>query len=192
MSVLIENPVAIAVVGALAATLALVVFLARRNLGSLVAIAGVAALTLLLLAVEKFVVTDREAVEGGLEEVLAAVEANDLTGVLTWIDPVAAGTKADAEALMPLVKVSAANAAAVAVEVNDATNPPTATAQFRAYLNGVHGSSGMSLLYVNQRVDTHWVKRGDHWLLSGYTAYYDEQPIDAVGSARGNRPVPGR
>jgi hypothetical protein len=192
MLVFLENPVAIAVLGALAATLAVVIYLAKKNLGALVALAGVAVLTLLMLAVEKFVVTDREAVEAGVEQVLDAIESNDLPGVLAWIDPAAANVKADAESLMPLVKMSTANAAAVEVEVNDAANPPTAKSEFRAYLNGVHGSSGMALMYMNQRVDLEWVKRGNHWRITGYQAFYDDQPIDAVGSAHGNRPVPGQ
>lgn len=193
MSVLIENPVAIAVVGALAATCALVVFLARRNLGSLVALVGIVVVTVLLIVVEKFVVTDREAVEGGVEQVLAAIEGNDLPGVLACIDSASViNVKADAEALMPLVKVTAANASAVTVDVNAAANPPTAACEFRAYLNGTHGSSGTPLLYVNQKVLVGWVKRGDRWLIENYQAFYGDQPIDAVGGARGNRPVPGR
>ena len=52
--------------------------------------------------------------------------------------------------------------------------------------------SGTPIGYINQRVDLHWVKRGDRWLIDDYTAYFDEQPIDAVGSAAGNRPVPER
>jgi hypothetical protein len=192
VTVLLENPVAIAVLGGVFATVALVIFLSRRSLGSAVALGAILALTLVLLAVERLVVTDREAVEQGVDAVLAAIEANDLPAVLAWIDPSAARVRADAEALMPLVKVSNANAAATEVEVASPGSPPTATAQFRAYLQGVHGSSGMSLLYVNQRVDLEWVKQGDRWLISDYKAYYDNEPIDAIGSARGNRPVPGR
>jgi hypothetical protein len=186
---ILENPVALAVAGVLAATVALVVFLSRRSTGPLVALAAVIVLTLTLLLVERLVVTDREAVENGVEEVVAAIEANDLPGVLAWIDPAAAGVKADVEALMPMIKVSNANAAGVRVDVAS-TNPATAKAEFRAYLQGVHSSSGMSLYYVNQHVDLNWVKRGDRWLIDDYTAYYDEQPIDAVGSARGNRAMP--
>ena len=194
MALITENPIAIAVVGGLAATLAAVVFLARRTSGALVALAAIVAITILLLVVERVVVTDREAVEASVEEVFDAVERNDLPGVLAWIDPAAAGVRADAEALMPFVKMSTANAAAVSLEGMDGKNGKATSAlcRLRAYLNGVHGSSGMSLLYVNQRVDIKWVKRGKRWLISGYTAYYDDQPIDAVGSARGNRPVPGR
>jgi hypothetical protein len=57
-------------------------------------------------------------------------------------------------------------------------------------LQGVHGSSGTPLAYVNQRVDVTWVKRGDQWVIGGYQAFYDDRPIDAVSSARGNRAVP--
>lgn len=191
MAVLSENPVAIAAVGALAATLALVVLLARRNLASLVALLGAVALTLVLLAVERVVVTEREAVENGVDEVLHAIETGDLPGVLRWIDPAAANVAADAERLLPLVKMNAANAASIEVTLHESATPPTAKSQFRAYLHGVHGTSG-ALVYVNQRVDLEWVKRGDDWRITGYQAFFDDEPIDAVGSVRGNRPLPGR
>jgi hypothetical protein len=193
MPVLFENPLAIAVVGGLFATFALVVFLARRSLASLVALGGIIAVTLLLMLIERLVVSDREQVETGVDSVLAAVEANDLPTVLTWIDPAAVSVRADVQALMPLVKVDKARAMGeIEVTINDAANPPTAMSRFRAFLDGVHGSSGMRVAYFNQQVDVDWVKQGDRWLINGYTAYYDDQPIDAVGSARGNRPVPGR
>jgi hypothetical protein len=186
---ILENPVALAVVGVLAATVALMVFLSRRTTGPLVALAALVGLTLILLVVERLVVTDREAVQHGVEEVVAAIEANDVAGVLAWIDPAAVGVKADVEALTPMIKVSNANAAGVRVDIFS-SNPTTAKAEFRAYLQGVHSSSGMSLYYVNQRVDLNWIKRGDRWLIDDYTAYYDEQPINAVGSAQGNRALP--
>jgi hypothetical protein len=192
MELLFENPVAIAVIGGLAATVALVVFLSRRSLGPLIALGSIIGLTLVLLVVERSVVTDREAVEYGLEDVLAAIEANDVQGVLAHIDQAAAGVRADVEALMPQIKVTNANAGGILVKVRPEENPPTATVMFRAFLQGTHGSSGMGVAYINQRVDIAWVKRGDRWLISDYEAYYDNQPIDAVNSARGNRPQPAR
>jgi hypothetical protein len=189
MAMLTENPIAIAVAGALAATLAAVVFLARRTPGPLIALIAIAAITATMLIVERVVVTDREAVEASLEEVLAAIEANNVERVLAWIDPASARVRADVEALMPIVKVKTANAAAVDVDIS---TPQNANCEFRAYLQGVHGSSGVPLIYVNQRVDLHWVKRADRWLISSYIAYYEDQPINAVLSARGNRPVSGQ
>jgi hypothetical protein len=193
MSVLVENPLAIAVVGGVLATLALVVFLARRSLASLMTLGGILAATLLLILIERLVLTDQEQVEAGLESVLAAVEANDMPAVLFWIDTAAVSVRADVQALMPLVKVDKARTSGdVEITVDESANPPTASSRFRAFLDGVHGSSGMRVAYFNQQVDVEWVKRDDRWLINGFTAYYDNQPIDAVGSVRGNRPVPGR
>ena len=193
MTALVENPVLVGVIGGLAATLALVVFLARRSLLSLVALVGAVLLTLLGLVAERLIETEREQVERSVREVLAAVEANDPAGVLNAIDPAATRVRNDARALMPLIKVEKARSlSGVEAAIDSATNPPTAMSRFRAFLQGIHTRSGMQVGYFNQQVDIHWVKRGDHWLIEDYTAYYDDQPIDAVGSAAGNRPVPGR
>jgi hypothetical protein len=189
MTWLTENPLPIAVIGALLAAFAAIVFSARRNLGSLIALAGVAAATLLLLGVERLIVTDREHVETALGDLMAAIEANDVPGALAVIDPAAADMRADAQALMPAVKVDKARATSVEVELPEQTQPLTATARFRGILQGLHPQSGTPVAYVNQRVDVGWVKRDGRWLANGYTAYFDGKPIDAVGSARSNRPV---
>jgi hypothetical protein len=192
VTTLFENPLPVLVAGGLLAVLALVVFLARRSGAALLALVGVIALTLLLVLVERLVVTDREHVENALAGVLDAIEANDVSATVEFIDPAAAKIRADAQALMPQIKVEAANAAAVDVTVDDAAQPPAAIARFRAYLHGTHTASGTPVGYINQQVDLHWVKRGDRWLIDDYTAYFEGEPIDAVGSARGNQPVPTR
>jgi hypothetical protein len=193
LEALVENPVLVGVIGGVLATLALVVFLARRTVPSLLALIGAVLLTLVGLVVERLVETERELIERSVREVLAAVEANDLAGVLAAIDPAATRVRNDAAALMPLINVEKARSlSAIEATVDSATIPPTATSRFRAFLQGIHARSGMQVGYFNQQVDVHWVRRGDRWLIEDYTAYYDNQPIDAVGSAAGNRPVPGR
>lgn len=187
----LENPVAIVAVGGLLATVAMVVFMARRSLESLIALAAIVALTLIALAVERYVVTDREQVQANLAAALQAIEANDLPDVLTWIDPAANTMRADASALMPQIKVEKTRALGkVEVQVDLNQQPPTATCTFRAFLQGVHANSGMQVAYFNQQVDIHWIKRDQRWLMNGYTAYYDGKPINAVRSAAGNRPIP--
>jgi hypothetical protein len=191
MNVLLENALAIAAVGSLAAVLALVVFLSRRDAASLAALAAAAGLTLALLALEGWVKTDREQVEAAIGEVLEALEANDVAGVLQHIDPAAVRLRADVEALMPEIKVRQANSIGrVEVTVDDSPEPPRADARILAFLDGVHQRSGMRVAYFKQRVDLVWVKRDGRWLVADYTAYYDGQPIDAASSAAGNRPVP--
>lgn len=188
----LESPLLVLVVGALCATFALVVFLSRRTMGSLAVLVGVAAVTLALVLVERLVVTDREQVEAGIETVLACVEANDVGGVVAWIDPAAKVVVDDVRKLMPLIKVEKARALSDVEVVMGPDAPDAATSSFRGFLDGVHTRSGMRVGFFNQRIDVHWVRRGERWLVSGYQAYFDDAPIDAVGSAQGNRPVPTR
>jgi hypothetical protein len=189
MTTLLETPLPVAVVGGLLALTALLVFLSRRTSGSLAALAIVVAITAGLILAERLVVTDREQIETATHGLADAIQANSVTGVLAYMAPDAAKIRGDVEALMPQVKWSLANAGSLEVTLNEGVDPPTATSQFRAFLQGVHSRSGMPVAYLNQRVDMQWVKQGDHWLMESYTAYYDDQPIDAAGSAAANRPV---
>jgi hypothetical protein len=192
VTTLFENPLPILVVGGLLATFAVIVFLARRSSASLAALVAVLALTAVMLVVERVVVTEREQVEVALTTMLDAIESNDIPGAVACVDPAATSIRRDIEALMPLMKVEAANSASEQITLEESAQPPTATSQFQAYLRAQHQKSGLPVAYLNQRVDLHWVKRGDQWLLDDYTAYWEGQPIDAVSSASGNRAVPGR
>jgi hypothetical protein len=191
MTFFMENGLAIAVIGGLATTLTLVFFMARRTGGSLSALAAAVAATIVLLAIERFVQTDREQVVSAVHDIYAAVDQNDVEGVLALIWLGAENVRSDVQALMPSVKVeSAGSGRNVEVTLNETADPMTATSTSRAFLNGTHVQSGHPVPYVNQRVDLEWIKIGDQWLLKGYTAYFDGKPIDAVNSARTNRPVP--
>jgi hypothetical protein len=190
VTTLFENPLPIAVVGGLVALVALLVFLSRRNGKSLAALIAIVAITLALLVIERLVVTDLEQIEAEILGMADAIEANDVAGVVEHIDPAAAKIRADIEALMPQVKWSVANAASITVTLDDDANPPAASSRFRAFMQGAHSRTGLQVAYINQQVDMAWIKRDGRWLMEGYTAYYDGQPIDAASSAAANRPVP--
>ena len=191
MTFFIENGLAIAVIGGLATTLTLVFFMARRTGGSLSALAAAVAATIVLLAIERFVQTDREQAASAVHGLYAAVEQNDVDGVLALIDPSATKIRADAQTLMPEFKVeNAGSGRNIEVTLDESANPMTATSTSRAFLTGTHVRLGRLPPYVNQRVDFEWVKSGDKWLLNGYTTYFDGKPIDASASVRANRPIP--
>jgi hypothetical protein len=193
MTTLLENPLPIIVVGGLVALVAGMVFFSRRSGGSLAALVGTVLATLALLLVERLVATDREQIESAIANLLAAIEANDLKATLAVIDPAAAKVRDHVQTMEPLIKVEKARSIGrIEVTVDDGAQPPTADATIQAFLQGVHEQSAMQVGYFNQRVDLHWIKRGDQWLLDDYTAYYEGQPIDAVGSASGNRAIPSR
>ncbi len=180
---LLENPVPIYAVGAVLATLCGLAFVARRNLPSLLAFVGVVAATLLLVLVERLVVTNREQVEAAVVDILLAIEENDLPTVLTMIDPAAAEVRDDAETLMPLVRVEDTGATSLRVKVDTTAESLTAVAKFRGKVDGIHRSSGQRVFYFEE-VHLFWVKREGRWLVVDYQVHTGEMPIDAVDDLR--------
>ena len=179
MATLLENPVPICAVGAVLATLCGLAFLARRNLPSLLAFAGVVGATLLLVLVERWVVTDREEVEAAVADLLKAIEENDLPMVLAAIDPAATEVRSDAETLMPRVKVEDTGATSLRVEVHTAAERQTAVAKFRGKVDGIHKSSGQRAFYFEE-VHLFWVKRDGQWFVEDYRVHSEGMPIDRV------------
>ena len=118
MNTLLENPLPILAVGAVLATLCGLVFLSRRTVPALLALAVVVLLTLLLVITERLIVTPREEIEQALSALLAAVESNELPAVLAMIEPGAANVRRDAEKLMPRVDVTDTGATAIQIDVD--------------------------------------------------------------------------
>ncbi|MCG8450352.1 MAG: hypothetical protein MI725_12345 [Pirellulales bacterium] len=188
MAFLLENPLPIYAVGAVLMTFCGLVFLARRNVPSLLALGGAVLLTLILVVVELVVITDGEQIEAVAVALMAALEENDMPGVLAHIDPASTQVCSDTETLMPLVQVADTSASLVKVEVYESLQPLVAASEFQAKVDGVHTRSGIRLFYFD-RVFVSWVKKEGRWLLTGYTSLYDGRPISAVKSVRNNRPV---
>ena len=188
MNTLLENPLPIYAIGAVLAAFCGLAFLARRTMPSLLALIGVVLLTLIMVVVERVVVTDAEHIKTATTALMRALEQNDLPGLLTHIDPAASQVRSDAETLMPLVQLKDTGAASIQVEVDSSLSPAQAECEFHAKVDGVHTRSGMRLFYFD-RVQATWTKQGDRWLLTDYTPLYDGRPISAVESMRGNRPV---
>jgi len=164
------------------------VFFARRNLPSLFALIGVVVLTLLLVLVERMVVTEREQVEATLQQLMVGIESNDMPAVLALLDLAATKMRGDIENLIPQANIEDTGATAVRVEVDADAEPLRATSRFRGRVDGIHRSSGMRLFFFDE-VEISWVKRGDAWLAEAYTVQLKGKPIDPVKSMRGNRPV---
>ena len=189
MTTLLESPLPTLAVGAILATLCGLIFVSRRTLPALAALACVVVVTLLLIVLEQIVVTDRERIELALDNLLDAIEANDIPGVVALIDPAATQMRSDAEAMMPIVQVEDTGATAVTVDLEPVVEPATATSNCRGRLRGIHQRTGQMIMYFDQ-VDFHWVRRDDRWLLEDFTAYWKGKPLDAVESLRTYRVAP--
>lgn len=187
MDTLLENPVPIFSVGAVLATFFGMVFLARRNLLPLVGLGAVVLFTSLLLITELLIVTPREQVEVAIDDILGAIESNDIDGVLALIDPSATQVRSDVETLMPMVQVDDTGATAVQIEC-EGREPTEAMSTFRGRVLGVHTKSGMAVRYLD-KVELHWIRSKGQWLLEDFTAYWQGKPLNAVSSLRGTQPA---
>ena len=188
MTLLLENPLPIWSAGAVLTAICLVLVFARRSLSSVVALIAVIAITLALAFVESLVITEREQVEESLDQLIDALEANDLAAVLAVVDPSANVVRSDAEALMSQVNIADAGATGIRIELDDSAKPPRAMALFRGRIDGVHTRTGARVFFFDQ-VEIDWQKSGERWLILNYRVFQRGEAIDAVRSVHGNRPV---
>jgi hypothetical protein len=185
MNYLAENSLPIWVAGAVLLTMAGVVYWQLRSGAALAAMAVIAAATGALLAVEHFVVTPREAVERTLYEMADVVEANDVSGALTYVAPGASTIRSDIETLMPQVRIEKANIMGTPlVNVDLAAKPPTATVTCRGFVYGTHKRNGMTGGEPVELVLT-FVQEGDRWLVQDYSSPRDWRKAVAGGRNSG-------
>ncbi|MEM8944496.1 MAG: hypothetical protein AAGD11_04870 [Planctomycetota bacterium] len=187
LDTLLENPLPILAVGAILATFCGIIFLAKRNLPSLVGLAAVILFTSLFIVTEQLIVTPREQVEVSIDQILDAIQANDVDAVLALVDPSATDVRGQVEALMPMVDVDDTGATAIQIDC-EGRDPTEATSQFKGRVLGIHTQSGMAVRYFDQ-VELNWIRSDGQWLLSDFTAYWKGKPLNAVSSLRGSQPA---
>jgi hypothetical protein len=79
-----------------------------------------------------------------LQQVLDAIESNDVPGVLAHLSPQAGDVRTDAETLMPRLQIERANSAGeVVITLDDEQDPTQATAEFKGLIVATDKSSGM-------------------------------------------------
>jgi hypothetical protein len=165
---LVENSLPIWMGGAVAFTMALVVYLQTRGNAALLSMVAIVGLVATLLVTERLIETPREALERTLYELAATVEANDVPGALRFLSQGATGRiRKDIETLMPRLKIERARVIGnPRIEITD-VDSSTATVECRGLIiatdtrNGVKGVAEDKLLIK-------WVRQGDRWLVSRY------------------------
>jgi hypothetical protein len=169
MNWLAENTLPIWMGGAIALTMALIVFFQTRTGGALFGILGVIAVTAALLLTSWLMETPREAVERSLYSLAATVEANDVAGALGYLAPSAsAELRRDVETLMPLVRIERARIIG-APETLVSANAESATVKCRGIIVAVNKQDGMKGA-ADDRLVLEWVRRGNRWLLERYSS----------------------
>jgi hypothetical protein len=164
MTWLAENALAIWMAGAVALTMALIVYFQTRTNGALYGVVAVVLVTAALLVANRMLETPREAVERTLYSLAATVEANDVQGALAFLSPsVSAELRNDVETLMPLVRIERARILGTPLtEVSPSGD--AATVQCRGLILGVNKKDGMKGA-AEDRFVLQWTHSGDRWLL---------------------------
>jgi ketosteroid isomerase-like protein len=139
------------------------------------AMIGVALLVLLGLGVEMLIVTDREEVERTIDEVIAALEANDVEGVLRHLAPEARRSRRRAQWALGRVEVQKAVVYNLEITVNRLESPPTARARFFGHIayRDRKGESPYSNYGTKFFVD--FRKEGDRWVVTGHSEKFERQ-----------------
>jgi hypothetical protein len=172
MTWLAENALPIWVGGAIALTMAGVVYFQTRTKGALYAILAVIGITAALLLYNWLAETPREAAEHALYHLAETVEANDVPGALAQLASTAnAQLRRDVETLMPQVRIDRARVIG-STEVTLSPDEKSATIQCRGFIMAVNKRDGMKG-GGDDRMTLTWVRQGDRWLLENYKSQKD-------------------
>jgi hypothetical protein len=169
LSWLVEDPTTLIVAGLLIEALLVVALINTRRAAVVWAMAGVLGLIGLGVLIERMVVTDREQIADTLEGVTAALEANDIERVLSYIDPQATAMRASVRMALSSARVSDARVYDLEVDVNRKVRSPLAQARFTGRVRGRYrgeGGSGDGMLLRKFAVD--FRRDGGRWLMTGY------------------------
>lgn len=171
MTTLLENPLPILFFAVITeAVLAAVLVSTRRTL-LLVPMGIVAVLVLAGLALEWWVVAQREEVEATLNGVEAALESNDVDRVFQFVAPDASFTREQAEWALRLIEITDVKINNLEIVINDLTSPPTAEANFTGVLY-FHDLSGYLLReYYASRFTVEFRKEADRWLITNHVVH---------------------
>jgi hypothetical protein len=172
MNWLAENALPIWMGGAVALTMASIVYFQTRAKGAAIGIVGVLTVTAALLLFNWWVETPREAVERTLYQLAATVESNDVPGTLAFLAPSAAPQlRKDVETLMPQVRIERARIIGTP-QIEMYPNDAGATIQCRGIILAVNKRDGMKG-GDDDRLVLEWERQGDRWFLKNYTSQKD-------------------
>jgi hypothetical protein len=163
----VEDPTPTLVLAALTIGVLVLALVKTGRGGLLYAIAGVGVVTVLILALEWFVVTDKEVVEYSLSGACHELEANNVNGVLSYIDP-KSPAYGRLKSELSRIRVSRASYNRLDVTVHRNTNPPTATADFMGYIQAKDTRGEIPFETFARRFTVELRLEGDRWLLKSY------------------------
>ena len=126
MAALFEDPLPAIFVGVIVESILIALFFATQKRLWIIPIAGVLLLLFALVLVERLVITEREEVENTIDEIAAAILANDVEAVLSHLSDSNRKSRARARWAMDRVEVHGVKLSGLEITVNSLTSPPSA------------------------------------------------------------------
>lgn len=163
----VEDPTPTLVLAGLTIGVLVLALLKTGRGGLLYAIIGVGVVTVLMLALEWFVVTDKEVVEYSLSGACHELEANNVPGVLSYVDP-KSPAYGRLKSELSRVRVSRASYNRLDVKVDRTKNPPEAEADFMGYIQAKDTRGEIPFETFARRFTVVLRQEGDRWLLLNY------------------------
>jgi hypothetical protein len=143
MTWLMQSPLAIVLIGALLCVVMAVAWVSTGRREPLYGLAALLGLTALLLVAERFVITDREAIEATLHVIAADVKSNNRPAVLGHIYSGAPELAQRARAEIGNYEFTECKVTRIdKIEVNTADQPRSAVAEFNVYVSGTFRVQG--------------------------------------------------
>jgi hypothetical protein len=172
MSYLLEQPLAVVIVGVIAALGAGIAWTSTGRKEWLVGLGAVVVLTIGGLILEQVVVTDREAIESTLTEIARDVESNNIRALVRHIATGATVIQQAAEAEMPKYRFEECRVTKVHnIDIDATQEPRSALVEFNVIATGSFSDGGFELTgqQVYRWVQLHMVREKDgRWRVQSY------------------------
>lgn len=171
MDWLFEDPTLVIVAIVVAQAILGAFFISTVKKGFLWAMAALVVPLAGVLLADYLVVTDREAVQLTIRDGVAALEANDLDRVLTFLAPSAVNTRERATWALGLVRFSNIQVSDLKIQINRLTQPPTAEVRFFAVFRyefkeptpeAIHDIYAARFKVLFEKVENRWLLT-DHY-----------------------------
>jgi hypothetical protein len=143
MTWIFDQPLYIVILGIVLGVLVGAVWTMTGRKEALLALAGVVVVTLVMLVVERLVVTDAEKIHQTLAEISRKVKANDMDGLLSHIAKSNPGLIDQAKAEMPNYKFTDCRVTKVhEIDVDSSAEPRSARVEFNVIVDGTFSYQG--------------------------------------------------
>ena len=187
MTMFLENPIPILVVGVVAEAILALIFVNTRRGSVLAAMGVVLALMLLGVLTEHLIVTPREEVENMIDDLAAALKSETdapeakKQQVLGFLSTSAKDSRRKAEQNLDKFTLTGAWIRHLEVTVNELTNPPSAHVTFTGMLTGKYHAGQLPFNSVPVQFEAKLRKENGRWVIAAFRGVEPRSGYEVLG-----------